>query len=88
VDAIAYPYGHYDERVLALAERAGYRSGWAAGLTRSGGALARERLQISRRDGDATFRVKASGYAGWARRTVHQALALVGKGELCRPPRG
>jgi peptidoglycan/xylan/chitin deacetylase (PgdA/CDA1 family) len=87
VDEIAYPHGHYDDRVLRLAAEAGYRTGWAARLA-GGGALDRERLLVSGRDGLATFALKASGYGDWLRRNAHRALAVVGRGQLSGSARG
>jgi peptidoglycan/xylan/chitin deacetylase (PgdA/CDA1 family) len=67
VDAVAYPFGSFDSRISELAERAGYTSGWAAGLA-AGTALSGERFEITAKDTMATFAVKASGWGGWLRR--------------------
>jgi peptidoglycan/xylan/chitin deacetylase (PgdA/CDA1 family) len=67
VDALAYPFGRYDPRVVALTEQARYRSAWAAGLAIPG-PLSRERFQISSKDTMSSFVVKASGWGAWLRR--------------------
>jgi peptidoglycan/xylan/chitin deacetylase (PgdA/CDA1 family) len=67
VDAVAYPFGSYDARVLALAERAGYQCGWAAGLAPAG-PYSRERFQVTSADGIGAFAVKVGGWGGWLRR--------------------
>jgi peptidoglycan/xylan/chitin deacetylase (PgdA/CDA1 family) len=68
VDALAYPFGSFDARIADLAAQAGYRSAWAAGLTRQQGAFRSERFQISARDSMRSFVVKASGWGAWLRR--------------------
>lgn len=67
VDALAYPFGSHDPRVVSLTEQVGYRSGWTAGLAVPA-PLSRERFQISSRDTMASFIVKASGWGAWLRR--------------------
>jgi peptidoglycan/xylan/chitin deacetylase (PgdA/CDA1 family) len=67
VDALAYPFGSYDPRVVALTEQARYRSAWTAGLAVPG-PLSRERFQISSKDTMSSFVVKASGWGAWLRR--------------------
>lgn len=72
VDAIAYPYGRFDARVLRLTAEAGYRSGWAAGFSNAG-ILALERFQVTSRDTGWRFALKARGWASWLRRLRHGA---------------
>jgi peptidoglycan/xylan/chitin deacetylase (PgdA/CDA1 family) len=72
VDSIAYPFGSYDRRVIGLARRAGYRSGWAAGLAPPG-PFSRERFQIKGDDWIGAFAIQTSGWGGWLRR-AHAAL--------------
>jgi peptidoglycan/xylan/chitin deacetylase (PgdA/CDA1 family) len=67
VDALAYPFGRFDSRVLRLAEQAGYRIAWAAGLA-TPGPFSTERFQISSKDSMTSFAVKASGWGAWLRR--------------------
>jgi peptidoglycan/xylan/chitin deacetylase (PgdA/CDA1 family) len=67
VDEIAYPFGRFDARIIALAARAGYRRGWAAGLAPPG-PFSLERFQITGRDTPRTFALKASGWGAWVRR--------------------
>jgi peptidoglycan/xylan/chitin deacetylase (PgdA/CDA1 family) len=69
VSALAYPFGAFDSRVLGFTERAGYRSAYAAGMARAG-RFARERFQVTSRDGPATFALKASGWGGPLRRAL------------------
>jgi peptidoglycan/xylan/chitin deacetylase (PgdA/CDA1 family) len=66
VDAVAYPFGSFDSRIIELAGQAGYTSGWAAGLA-AGTPLSSERFEITAKDTMATFAVKASGWGGWLR---------------------
>jgi peptidoglycan/xylan/chitin deacetylase (PgdA/CDA1 family) len=75
VNALAYPFGRFDARVLGLAERAGYRIAWAAGRAAQG-PFSTERFQISSKDSMASFAVKASGWGGWLRRA--RAVARFG----------
>jgi peptidoglycan/xylan/chitin deacetylase (PgdA/CDA1 family) len=70
VDELAYPFGLYDRRTLALVARAGYRRGWAVGLAR-GTPLTRERFVVAGSDGLAMFALKASGWAAGLRRSRH-----------------
>lgn len=70
VRALAYPYGRFDRRTGHLAEEAGYRSAWGAGMTR-GGRFAGERLQVTPRDGLPLFALKASGWGGALRKVRH-----------------
>ncbi len=77
VRAFAYPFGHFDERIVRLTERAGYRSAWAAGLA-SGGPFTGERIQVARADGRASFALKSSGWGTWVRRACHGPGALRG----------
>lgn len=72
VDAIAYPFGRLDARVVALAAQAGYRRGWAAGFAPPG-PLSQERFQITALDGPRAFALKASGWGAWIRRVRHGA---------------
>lgn len=76
VDSLAYPYGSYDARVVALTEQAGYRSGWAAGLVPAPGPLTRERFQISANETLSSFVLKASGWGAWLRKARGAARAL------------
>lgn len=80
VDSLAYPFGHHDPRIVALAARACYGSAWAAGQSVAG-PLSRERFQISARDTLASFAVKASGWGGWLRRARWAARFRGGAGE-------
>lgn len=65
VDAIAYPYGGVDERVMAEARRAGYRAGfkvdggWMRGAVASG--FDAPRLNVVPRLSDAGFRIRLAG---------------------------
>jgi peptidoglycan/xylan/chitin deacetylase (PgdA/CDA1 family) len=77
VDALAYPFGSYDARVVALTEQARYRSAWTAGLAIPG-PLSRERFQISSRDTLSSFVVKASGWGAWLRRARDAARLYSG----------
>ncbi|OFX18790.1 MAG: hypothetical protein A2V77_16240 [Anaeromyxobacter sp. RBG_16_69_14] len=77
VRAFAYPFGHFDERIVRLTERAGYRSAWAAGLA-SGSRFTGERIQIATNDGPASFALKSSGWGAWVRRARHGPRALRG----------
>lgn len=76
VDALAYPFGNHDARVIALAGQAGYRSGWAAGLAATPGPFARERFQIAARDTLSSLAVKASGWGAWLRKARGAARQL------------
>jgi len=69
-DHLAYPYGWFDGRIRRLAERAGYRSAWAAGLA-DGGRYSRERFQVTAKDGHLPFIIKTSRCAGWIRTVRH-----------------
>ncbi len=78
VDGLAYPFGSYDPRVVALTERAGYRAAWTAGMAAAPGPLTRERFQVSAKDTLSSFAVKASGWGAWLRRTWGAARLLNG----------
>jgi peptidoglycan/xylan/chitin deacetylase (PgdA/CDA1 family) len=60
--SLAYPFGDHDERVVRLAERAGFSAGGALpkGFPRSPNALAYPRVGVYHRDHSARFRLKAS----------------------------
>jgi peptidoglycan/xylan/chitin deacetylase (PgdA/CDA1 family) len=60
-EAIAYPYGAHDERVVEAAGRAGYRYGLTLpGRLHAGRELAWPRIGIYRVDGARRFRLKVS----------------------------
>lgn len=72
VDSLAYPFGSYDARVVAVTERTRYRSAWAAGRAVPA-PLSRERFQVSAKDTMSSFVVKASGWGAWLRRAREAA---------------
>jgi peptidoglycan/xylan/chitin deacetylase (PgdA/CDA1 family) len=69
-DHLAYPYGRFDARVRRLAEKAGFRWGWAAGMA-DDGLFSRERMQIVAGDGKAAFLLKSCRWASWIRKVRH-----------------
>jgi peptidoglycan/xylan/chitin deacetylase (PgdA/CDA1 family) len=59
--SLAYPYGDYDERVIAAAGRAGYQcAGTLPGRLHPSRPLAWPRIGIYHADGDRRFRLKIS----------------------------
>jgi peptidoglycan/xylan/chitin deacetylase (PgdA/CDA1 family) len=59
--SIAYPYGDYDEAVVAASRSAGFSAGGAlAGRVRKPGKMLFPRVGIYGKDGSVRFRVKAS----------------------------
>jgi len=60
-ETIAYPYGDYDDAVIAAARRAGFAAGGAlAGRVRKPDAMTSPRVGIYGKDGATRFRIKAS----------------------------
>ena len=59
--SIAYPYGDYDEAVVAASRQAGFSAGGAlAGRVRKPDAMLWPRVGVYGKDGVARFRIKAS----------------------------
>jgi len=69
-DCVAYPYGKVNPRICRLAQEAGYRSGWTAGLG-NGSDYAQERIRVTDRDQRLMFSIKTNRWAGLIRRLRH-----------------
>jgi peptidoglycan/xylan/chitin deacetylase (PgdA/CDA1 family) len=92
--SIAYPYGDYDERVVAAAGEAGYRFGCTLPDKFTPSAtLAWPRIGIYRDDGSMTFRLKTSQATMWIRQspawnTVSRLRRLIPRTAATEPPVG
>jgi len=74
-ETLAYPYGAYDERVIAAAQAAGYRAaGVLTGRLPAPRPLAWPRIGVFRVDRGLRFLLKSHPWSVWARSTGAWAL--------------